>query len=219
MSIPNTPAFWNQLAQRQHPETELIPERWELCQYPGIGPGVEILGNIENLDVLELGCGDGSNLIALSRHGAKCVGVDFAAEQVNRAKQHIGVGSIHWVKSEAADFLTEQPNYCWDFIVSIFGALEFSNPSRILPQVRRVLKPGGALVFTTADSHWLWQRNLVPELMDSELPWPHRAITGLAAWTAILHEQQMQIVWHQGIGPTEQVSAHIIWAERGGKPP
>ncbi|MFC4335225.1 class I SAM-dependent methyltransferase [Salininema proteolyticum] len=219
MSVPNSPAFWNRLANREVPEGELIPERWELCQYPGVGPGAEILGDIGGRRVLELGCGDGSNLLALARQGAECVGVDFAGDQLNRAKQRPGAEDILWVERDAADFLIDQPDESWDFIVSIFGALEFSDPFRILPQVRRALKPDGALVFATADSHWLWQRDLVPELVDSELLWPTRTITGLAAWTAILHEQRMQVVWNRGVGPSEQISAHIIWAERGGRPP
>ena len=48
-----------------------------------------LLGDINGKVVLEYGCGEGPNIVVLSRRGAKVIGVDISSEMLALAKQRM----------------------------------------------------------------------------------------------------------------------------------
>ncbi|GAA2527769.1 class I SAM-dependent methyltransferase [Pilimelia columellifera] len=148
-------AAWEAQARLALPHDEpQRPGRFELTQYPGHGPGAELLGDVCGRDVLELGCGNGDNLAALAVLGARCTGVDLAVAQVNRAKARWGWLGIPFVHDDARGYLRYHADQV-DVVVSIFGVVGLCDPAAVLPLVRHKLRPGGVLLFSVPEESWL----------------------------------------------------------------
>lgn len=86
--------------------------------------------------VVDLGCGVGHNLDALSEYAEKVIGVDIATGMVAN-----NVSSHPIVQSDFDEL--SLPNASVDFVFSSM-ALQWSNsPMRVLSHIHRILKPGG----------------------------------------------------------------------------
>ncbi|MFI6030827.1 class I SAM-dependent methyltransferase [Amycolatopsis magusensis] len=118
------------------------------CQYEGHGPGGELLG--DPLSTLELGSGQGHAVAALATKGIVATGVDLSPVQVEAARSRWGhLPNAHFARGEVLDFLTATDRR-FDAIYSIWGALWFTDPRKLLPAVFARLVPGGRLVFSHA---------------------------------------------------------------------
>jgi SAM-dependent methyltransferase len=127
----------------------VLPARLEWTQVPSLGPGEELLGDLDGRTVLELGCGAGDTTAYLASRGATAVGVDDAPAQIERARNRWGhIAGAVYVRAEAAVYLT-RPGQSVDVIVSVFGALDFAAPDVLLPLIAARLRPGGRLAFST----------------------------------------------------------------------
>ncbi|MFE4170952.1 class I SAM-dependent methyltransferase [Streptomyces sp. NPDC056909] len=114
-------------------------------QYAGHGPGAELLG--EPRSVLEIGCGTGRALAHLAGRGIVAHGVDLSPVMVGKTTaKWAGTGAV-FVCAEVLEYLSEHDDL-YDAVYSIFGAAWFTDPGRLLPLVRRRLKPGGVFVFS-----------------------------------------------------------------------
>lgn len=127
----------------------VLPARLEWTQVPGLGPGADLLGDLEGQTVLELGCGAGDTTAYLASHGAHAVGVDGAPAQITRARNRWGhIAGAVYVRAEATVYLT-RPGPLVDAVISVFGALDFASPAELLPLIAGRLRPGGRLAFST----------------------------------------------------------------------
>jgi SAM-dependent methyltransferase len=98
--------------------------------------------------VLELGSGSGSNLAHLVTLGAICTGVDLVPSRTRIALGRWGhLPGLEFVTADAVTFLTETED-SYDIVVSIFGAVWFTDPTVLLPLVRKRIRPGGVFVFS-----------------------------------------------------------------------
>ena len=106
------------------------------------------LGITPGLDVLDLGCGDGTTAIPSARLGANVSGVDIARNLVAagnaRAKQE-GLTNISFREGDACD-LNELKDQSFDLVVSIFGAMFAPRPFDVAKEMTRVTRPGGRIV-------------------------------------------------------------------------
>ena len=85
---------------------------------------VATLGIEPGMDVLDLGCGDGTTAIPAAQRGAQVLGVDIAANLVaagNRRTQALGLANVRFQEGDACD-LQGLPDKSFDLLVSIFGA-------------------------------------------------------------------------------------------------
>src|SRR5579885_3023622 len=84
----------------------------------------------KNIDILDLGCGDGTTAIPAARLGANVLGVDIARNLVEagnaRAKRH-GLANCRFQEGDATD-LHELEDDQFDLVVSIFGAMFAPRP-------------------------------------------------------------------------------------------
>lgn len=132
------------------------PTRFEWTREPGIGPDLDILGDLDGRTVAEVGCGSGHNLAHLvANHGAHGIGIDHDPRKIERATRFYGQHPrIDFRLGDAATTLSTLTPGSVDVCLSIFGALSFSEPSPILAAAARALRPGGLLVLTLrADDH------------------------------------------------------------------
>jgi SAM-dependent methyltransferase len=109
---------------------------------------LRILGDVIGKRILEVGCGGAQFGIALAQHGARVTGIDISREQLRHARRNVaraGVG-LTLVRGNAEDLSRFRPG-SFDLVVSDFAA-GFLDLDVLLPQVRRVLKPGGRVALS-----------------------------------------------------------------------
>ena len=131
-------------------ETDLIrkstvPQSIQWTAWPDLEPVEPILEDLAGLDVAELGCGTGEHVAYMAAHGARsAIGVDISPERLLLAEQRFGdLAGTRWICRDAADALTELP--ALDVVLSVFGALWYSDPDVLLPGIVARLRPGGVL--------------------------------------------------------------------------
>ena len=109
---------------------------------------VAALGITKGLNVLDLGCGDGTTAIPAARLGAKVTGVDIARNLVaagnSRAKQE-GLANCTFYEGDATD-LNEWQDQSFDLVVSIFGAMFAPKPFDTAREMVRITRKGGRIV-------------------------------------------------------------------------
>src|SRR5665213_4189309 len=109
---------------------------------------VKDLGIANGLDVLDLGCGDGTTALPAARLGANVLGVDIASNLVeagNARAQSVGLSNCKFQEGDASD-LQEIKDDSFDLVISIFGAMFAPKPFEVAKEVVRVTRPGGRIV-------------------------------------------------------------------------
>ena len=108
---------------------------------------LQILGEVDGLDVVELGCGTAYFSAWLARRGARPVGVDVTPAQLDTARRLQRETGIAFPLVEASAEDVPLPDASFDLAVSEYGASIWCDPYRWLPEANRLLRPGGRLVF------------------------------------------------------------------------
>ena len=109
---------------------------------------IESLGVTPGMEVLDLGCGDGTTAIPSAKRGANVLGVDIAANLVaagNRRAKDEGLANIRFQEGDACN-LEGIADKQFDLVVSIFGAMFAPKPVDVAKEMVRVTKPGGRIV-------------------------------------------------------------------------
>jgi len=109
---------------------------------------VDSLGITPGLDVLDLGCGDGTTAIPAAERGANVLGVDIASYLVaagNERARGLGLDNITFQEGDASD-LRELEDDSFDLVISIFGAMFAPRPADVAKELVRVTRPGGRIV-------------------------------------------------------------------------
>src|ERR1700752_632489 len=91
---------------------------------------IEKLQIKEGLDILDLGCGDGTTAIPAARLGAKVLGVDIARNLVAAGNKRIkeeGLANCSIREGDATN-LYQIADKSFDMVVSIFGAMFAPKP-------------------------------------------------------------------------------------------
>ena len=109
------------------------------------------LSNVKQL--LEVGCGVGAQSEILLRRFADLhlTGIDFSAEQLGAAQQHLrslpfSEGRFELQQMDAANLEFASKEFDAAFLCWVLEHVP--DPSRVLSEVRRVLKPGGRVYIT-----------------------------------------------------------------------
>ena len=106
------------------------------------------LGITKGLNVLDLGCGDGTTAIPEAKLGANVLGVDIASNLVaagnNRIKEE-GLANCKIQEGDATD-LRDLKDQSFDVVVSVFGAMFAPKPYDVAKEMVRVTKPGGRII-------------------------------------------------------------------------
>jgi SAM-dependent methyltransferase len=109
---------------------------------------VATLGITEGLEVLDLGCGDGTTALPEARLGANVLGVDIARNLVEAGTaraQQAGLTNCRFQEGDATD-LHDLDDDRFDLVVSIFGAMFAPRPFDVAKEMVRVTRPGGRIV-------------------------------------------------------------------------
>jgi len=109
---------------------------------------VMTLGITDGLDVLDLGCGDGTTAVPAAKLGANVLGVDIASNLVaagNARARSLGLTNCRFQEGDASD-LSDIDDDSFDLVVSIFGAMFAPKPFDVAKEMVRVTRPGGRIV-------------------------------------------------------------------------
>src|SRR5687768_17670825 len=91
---------------------------------------VSQLGITKGLNVLDLGCGDGTTAIPAAKLGADVLGVDIArnlVEAANKKAKEEGLTNCIIQEGDATD-LHELEDESFDLVISVFGAMFAPKP-------------------------------------------------------------------------------------------
>jgi ubiquinone/menaquinone biosynthesis C-methylase UbiE len=106
------------------------------------------LGITKGLNVLDLGCGDGTTAIPAAKLGATVLGVDIASNLVqagnSRAKAE-GLTNCTFQEGDATD-LHDLKDQSFDLLITFFGAMFAPKPMDVAKEMVRVTKPGGRIM-------------------------------------------------------------------------
>jgi SAM-dependent methyltransferase len=109
---------------------------------------VTTLGITDGLEVLDLGCGDGTTAVPAARLGAHVLGVDIASNLVeagNARAKSLDLTNCRFQEGDASD-LSELEDDRFDLVISIFGAMFAPRPFDVAKELVRVTRPGGRIV-------------------------------------------------------------------------
>ncbi|MFA1546491.1 class I SAM-dependent methyltransferase [Actinomadura chokoriensis] len=149
-TITDQTSYWDHYAERaaDQPREEALKNAFGWTQYPGHGPGDDLLG--DPATTLELGSGRGDAVAALATKGITATGLDISPAQCEKARNRWAhLTQARFEHGDVLDYLATTDR-CWDAIYSIWGAVWFTNPEDLLPLIRDHLVPGGKLVFSHA---------------------------------------------------------------------
>jgi SAM-dependent methyltransferase len=109
---------------------------------------VESIGVKSRMDVIDIGCGDGTTAVPAAQRGANVLGVDIAANLVaagNARTAAAGLNNLRFQEGCASD-LREIADSSFDLTVSIFGAMFAPRPFDVAKEMVRVTRSGGRIV-------------------------------------------------------------------------
>lgn len=129
---------------------------------------VALANHLPGNRVLEVGVGTG---LALPRYlpGKRITGIDLSAEMLAQARKRVAelglrnVDALREMDAEATDFAEAS----FDIAVAMFVASVVPNPRRLLGEMRRVVRPGGTILFVNhfaaeAGPRWWVERAMAP---------------------------------------------------------
>ena len=109
---------------------------------------IDSLGVKVGMDVLDLGCGDGTTAIPAAQRGADVLGVDIAENLVaagNARAAAAGLDNLRFQEGDASD-LRGLADESFDLVVSMFGAMFAPRPFDVAKEMVRVTRRGGRIV-------------------------------------------------------------------------
>ena len=103
--------------------------------------------DMSEMRAIELGCGTAYLSSWMARRGAEVVGIDNSERQLataaRLAEEHDISLTLHHGNAEEVPY----PDGSFDFAISEYGAAIWCDPMVWIPEAKRILRPGGALVF------------------------------------------------------------------------
>ncbi|MDT0615881.1 class I SAM-dependent methyltransferase [Streptomyces lancefieldiae] len=151
-----TADLWHHYGRTRHATDRTVPDRFSWSWGQDSGPAAEVLGDITERCVGDLGAGAARHAAHLAVHHqpARIVAVDASPAQHAMAADLYGhlASRLSLVHSDVTRHLHAMPD-TFDVLYSVFGAVDFAEPRALLPAAAAALRPGGRLVFSTLAHH------------------------------------------------------------------
>ena len=143
-------AYWTQKnadytdasAERAWAQDEITWGVWETPEAQ-----LKVIGDVDGLDVVELGCGTAYFSAWLAKRGARPVGVDPTPAQLETARRLQRETGIEFELVEATGEDVPLPDASFDLVLSEYGASIWADPFKWIPEAARLARPGARLLF------------------------------------------------------------------------
>ena len=145
----------------QHFELWIRDEPTILSDYTARPRVLETLGNVEGMDILDLGCGEGYLARKLARAGANSIcGIDLSSEMVKAASKQNQEDQlpITYQDTDLRQWSAPSKAFDWAIAVFLFNYLTIDESAKIITKAKAALKPQGQLVFTLPHPSLPWLR-------------------------------------------------------------
>jgi len=114
---------------------------------------------VENLKVLDVGCGGGLITEALAAFGAKVTGIDMGEAPLSVAKLHLVESgqSVEYLKTTAEELAEQRPEH-YDVVTCLEMLEHVPDPASVIQACSDMVKPGGDVYFSTINRNpkaWL----------------------------------------------------------------
>ena len=119
---------------------------WGVMQIPEAE--LRVLGDVAGKDILELGCGAAQWSIALTRLGARPVGIDLSERQLEHARRLMAEAGLDFPLIHGSAEHVPLPDASFDIVFCDHGAMTFADPYRTVPEAARLLRSGGLFAFS-----------------------------------------------------------------------
>lgn len=124
----------------------------------------DMLGSVDGLTVIDLGCGDGDVTRRLARGGAKAIGLDPSKQMITAATALTQSGDIRYATVPPQAPFKGLATGCADLVVSFMGVMSMRDLTPIAVGAARVLRPGGRLALSLlhpcfSHSGMAWRKN------------------------------------------------------------
>ena len=117
---------------------------------PVAGHVVRFASIVEGETVLDVGTGTGVLAITAARMGAKVTGLDLTPELIEQARENAAIARLPEIVWDQGDVeALPYADASFNVVVSQFGHMFAPRPEIAVAEMRRVLKPGGRIVFAT----------------------------------------------------------------------
>jgi len=112
---------------------------------------LRLLGPVRGREILELGCGAARWSVALALKGAHMTGLDVSPVRLAQARLWMERAGVEFPLVEASAESLPFPARRFDTVFCDWVAMTFVDPYRSVPEVARVLRPGGIFAFSNSN--------------------------------------------------------------------
>jgi SAM-dependent methyltransferase len=130
---PGTPEFFDEVAAHRYALERAIEELVGFDDW-------------QSRDVLETGCGIGTDGVRFARAGARYTGVDFSSAAVDLARRRFALERLDGRLIEASVTELPLPDASFDLVYSHGVLHHVPDPERAIRELQRVLRPGGTVL-------------------------------------------------------------------------
>jgi SAM-dependent methyltransferase len=173
----------------------------------------------ERMDVLDLGCGDGTTALPAARAGAEVLGVDIASNLVaagNARAAEAGLANLRFEEGDASN-LAGLADGRFDLVVSLFGAMFAPRPFDVAREMVRVARPGGRIVM----GNWIpGDPTLVAQILKisaAYTPPPPEGFVSPVTWG--VEDNVRERFAAAGVAPEDIAFERATWRFRHSGPP
>jgi ubiquinone/menaquinone biosynthesis C-methylase UbiE len=106
----------------------------------------ELMGDVEGLDVLDVGCGDGALMASFSRKGARVTGVDPDPAMLAAARRRADALGLPFILRRGSAEALPFADCSFDRIVTVAVLCFIDKPDMAIAEMARVLRPGGEII-------------------------------------------------------------------------
>jgi ubiquinone/menaquinone biosynthesis C-methylase UbiE len=147
---PSAPETWDAFFSDFYLRAYTAEAADEKAESQALG-AARLAGAAPGAELIDVPCGYGRHSIPLGRAGFRITGVDRSAALLGEARRRSG--HERWPKLVQADYRELPfPDASFDAALNLFSSLGYlgiEQDTRVLAEIGRVLRPGGALVIET----------------------------------------------------------------------
>lgn len=107
----------------------------------------QLLGDVNGLDVLDVGCGTGRHSAHLARNGARVTGIDFSPGMLAKARAKPESAGIRFLQHDIQEPLPFDSGR-FDRVISGLAVDHVHNLSDLFGEMKRVCKPDGSIAIS-----------------------------------------------------------------------
>lgn len=124
-----------------------VADYFEACTAPENRFILRHLGDVRGKRLLDLGCGAGENSVYFAQRGAQCVAADYSPGMVDVALKLAAANRVS-VEGRVVDAMAiDLPDNSFDIVYASNLLHHIPNPTLVLNEMQRILKPGGKACF------------------------------------------------------------------------